>query len=181
MQREAERQGDPMAGRYRNATYRQYLPQELLDELRAISHDARAHAADRACGVVPVSQLAEYLLPNVYGLAKDTNTDAALRHRIFESLAHYDLLDPATEKGNAEGGGRVIFNIPQGIRGMQHVTGEILPSASRRRDNVIELPPHLELFKFAFAFGKPGFVHARADIKKAYAVARRKIKHGRVG
>ncbi|MGE8166518.1 hypothetical protein ACQKRQ_41030 [Paraburkholderia sp. NPDC080076] len=26
-----------MAGRYRNPSYRQYLPQELLDELRAVS------------------------------------------------------------------------------------------------------------------------------------------------
>jgi predicted DNA-binding protein len=30
-----------MAGRYRNPSYRQYLPQELLDELRAVSKATR--------------------------------------------------------------------------------------------------------------------------------------------
>jgi hypothetical protein len=30
-----------MAGRYRNPSYRQYLPQELLDELREVSRATR--------------------------------------------------------------------------------------------------------------------------------------------
>ncbi|MGF6599810.1 putative DNA-binding protein [Paraburkholderia sp. GAS448] len=30
-----------MAGRYHNPSYRQYLPQELLDELRAVSRATR--------------------------------------------------------------------------------------------------------------------------------------------
>ncbi|WP_277397724.1 hypothetical protein [Paraburkholderia sp. Ac-20347] len=38
--------------------------------------------------------------------------------RIFESLARYTLLNPATKKDNVEGGVRVIFNIAQGKRGM---------------------------------------------------------------
>jgi hypothetical protein len=102
--------------------------------LRDARCQLREHGA--AAGFLLRSRaLAEDLLPNVYGLAKDTNTDAALRHRVFESLARYALLNPATKKDNVEGGVRVIFSIALGKRGMLHVTGRMrLASCCRSRE-----------------------------------------------
>lgn len=91
--------------------------------LRDAQAQMRAHGA-QAGFVFRSRALAEDLLPDIYSLAKDGRTDAVLRHRIFESLARYALLDPAsTEKGGDGGGVQVVFNLASGIRGMEHVVG----------------------------------------------------------
>lgn len=95
--------------------------------LRDAQAQMRAHGA-QAGFVFRSRALAEDLLPDIYGLAKDNRTDAVLRHRIFESLARYALLDPASTKKGGDGGGvRVVFNLAQGIRGLEHITGALVP------------------------------------------------------
>ncbi|MGF6599809.1 hypothetical protein P3T23_004543 [Paraburkholderia sp. GAS448] len=89
--------------------------------LRDAQSQLREHGA-QAGFVFRSRALAEDLLPDIYGLAKSPATDAQLRHRIFESLARYALLDPAASRRAGDGGGvRVIFNLAAGIRGMGHV------------------------------------------------------------
>ncbi|MGE8165203.1 hypothetical protein ACQKRQ_34270 [Paraburkholderia sp. NPDC080076] len=92
--------------------------------LRDAQAQMRAHGA-QAGFVFRSRALAEDLLPDIYNLAKDGRTDAVLRHRIFESLARYALLDPASTKKGGDGGGgvQVVFNLAAGIRGMEHITG----------------------------------------------------------
>jgi hypothetical protein len=94
----------------------------------AALRDARGQLRERgaAAGFLLRSRaLAEDLLPDVYGLAKETKNDAAL---LPSHLRVSGALCPArstTKKDNVEGGVRVIFNIAQGKRGMLHVTGRM--------------------------------------------------------
>lgn len=68
--------------------------------------------------------IAESLMDDMYKLAKADSTDAPLRVKVFDRMASYAGLDPAStkQKGDIGGGGvSVQFNFAPGINGLAHV------------------------------------------------------------
>lgn len=86
--------------------------------------DAKAQLAEHGpiAGFVIRSRfIAEDLLTDMFQLAKSATTDSALRFKIFQGMAQYARVDPATTKQKGDqgsGGVNVVLNFGSGIRGI---------------------------------------------------------------
>jgi len=105
--------------------------QALVDILQQPSfrdavRDAQAQLKEHGVGngfMIRARFATEALMPDIFSIAKSATTDPALRVKIFESMAKYARLDPAStkQKGEAGGGVNVQFLFAAGIKGIDHI------------------------------------------------------------
>lgn len=78
--------------------------------------------------------LAEDMLGGVSQIARGEAVSPETRHKIFMDLATLGRLNPAVEnRGKDRGGGvNVIINIPQGVRGLEHLSSGITVEAEEQ-------------------------------------------------